>query len=94
MSKGNPHWGSSVDAFLGEDGNREAAKAEAVTRVVAWQLAQEMERQGISKAALAERMQTSRAQLDRILKAKGNVTMETLQRAAAVVGRELRVELV
>ncbi|MCX7384659.1 MAG: helix-turn-helix transcriptional regulator [Alphaproteobacteria bacterium] len=53
-----------------------------------------MERQGISKMVLAERMGTSRAQLDRILKAKGNVTMETLQRAAAMVGRELRVELV
>lgn len=92
--KTNPHWGSTLDAFLAEEGVREAAKAEALTRVVAWQLAQEMERQGISKAALAERMHTSRAQVDRILKAKGNVTIETLQRAAALVGRELRLELV
>jgi DNA-binding phage protein len=73
---------------------REAAKAEAVTRVVAWQLTQEMERQGMTKAALAEKMHTSRAQVDRILKAKGNITIETLQRAAALVGRELRLELV
>jgi antitoxin HicB len=94
MSKKNPHWGTTLDDFLAEDGIREAAKAEAVTRVVAWQLTQEMERQGITKAALAERMHTSRAQLDRILKAKGNVTIETLQRAAALVGRELRLELV
>lgn len=64
------------------------------TRVVVWQLSQEMERQGITKAALAEGMHTSRAQVDRILKAKGNVTIETLQRAAALVGRELRLELV
>ncbi len=78
-----------VDVFLGEEGMREAAKAEAVTRVVVWQLSQEMARQGITKAALAKLMGTSRAQLDRILKAKGNVTMETLQRAAALVGREL-----
>ena len=90
----NPHWGTPLDAFLAEDGMREAAKAEALTRVVGWQLAQEMERQGITKAALAERMHTSRAQVDRILKAKGNVTIETLQRAAALVGRELRLELV
>lgn len=89
-----PHWGTTLDAFLGEEGIREAAKAEALTRVVAWQLAQEMERQGITKAALAERMHTSRAQVDRILKAKGNVTIETLQRAAALVGRALRLELV
>jgi transcriptional regulator with XRE-family HTH domain len=53
-----------------------------------------MERQGITKAALAELMHTSRAQVDRILKAKGTVTIESLQRAAALVGRELRVELV
>jgi len=92
--KKNPHWGSTLDDFLNEEGIREAAKAEAVTRVLAWQLAEEMKRQGISKARLAERMKTSRAQIDRILKAKGNVTIETLQRAAAIVGRELRLELV
>ncbi len=94
MSKKNPHWGTTVDTFLSEEGIREAAKAEAVTRVVAWQLAQEMERQGMSKATLAEKMHTSRAQVDRILKAKGNITIETLQRAAALVGRELRLDLV
>jgi antitoxin HicB len=94
MTKKNPHWGTTLDEFLAEDGIRESAKAAALTRVLAWQLAQEMERQGITKAALAERMHTSRAQVDRILKAKGNVTIESLQRAAALVGRELRLELV
>ena len=92
--KKNVHWGATLDEFLAEEGVREAAKAEALTRVVAWQLSQEMEKQGITKAALAERMNTSRAQVDRILKAKGNVTIDTLQRAAALVGRELRLELV
>ena len=53
-----------------------------------------MERQGITKAVLAERMHTSRAQVDRILKAKGNITIESLPRAAALVGRELRLELI
>jgi DNA-binding phage protein len=94
MTKKNAHWGTTLDQFLSEDGIREAAKAAAVTRVVAWQLTQEMERQGMTKATLAERMHTSRAQVDRILKAKGNITIETLQRAAAMVGRELRLELV
>jgi antitoxin HicB len=65
-----------------------------VTRVLAWQLTQKMECQGISKATLAEKMHTSRAQVDRILKAKGNITIDTLQRAAALVGRELRLELI
>jgi antitoxin HicB len=94
MSKDNPHWGTTLDEFLADEGILEAVKTEAVTRVLAWQLSQEMERQGITKAALAERMHTSRAQVDRILKAKGNVTVESLQRAAALVGRELRLELV
>jgi len=90
----NPHWGSTLDSLLAEDGNREAVRAEAVTRVVAWQLSEEMARQGMTKSKLAELMHTSRAQVDRILKAQGNVTIESLQRAAALVGRELRVELV
>jgi antitoxin HicB len=90
----NPHWGSTLDDFLEEEGIREAAKTEAATRLIAFQLGQEMQRQGMSKARLAELMHTSRAQVDRILKAKGNVTIETLQRAAALVGRELRLELV
>ncbi len=90
----NPHWGSTLDDFLREEGIRDAARAEAVTRVVAWQLAREMERQGISKARLAELMHTSRAQVDRILKEQGIVTIATLQRAASLVGRELRLELV
>ncbi len=92
--KKNPHWGTTLDEFLVVDGIREVAKAEALTRVLAWQLSQEMERQGITKAALAERMHTSRTQVDRILKAKGNVTIESLQRAAALVGRQLRLELI
>jgi len=80
MTKKNPHWGTTLDTFLSKEGIREAAKTEAVTRVVAWQLAQEMERQGMTKAALAERMHTSRAQVDRILKAKGNITTSARRR--------------
>ena len=94
MNKTNPHWGSTLDDLLKEDGTYDAARAEAVTRVVAWQLGQEMERQGMTKTRMAALMKTSRAQVDRILKAEGNVTIETLQRAASLVGRAVRVELV
>jgi len=88
------HWGRSLDDFLAEDGIREPVHTEAILRVVAWQLTQEMQRQGITKSALAERMQTSRPQLDRVLKAKGNVTIDTLQRIATLLGRQLRVDLI
>jgi antitoxin HicB len=94
MTEPNPHWGTTLDEFLDAEFIRGAAKAEALTRVIAWQLTQEMQRQGLTKATLAERLHTSRAQLDRILNARGNVTIETLHRAAALLGRELRLELI
>ena len=93
MSKKNRHCGSTLDDFLKEEGIYESAKIEAVTRVITWQIAEEMLKKGITKTQMAEQMHTSRAQIDRILKAKGNITIDTLQRAAAFVGRELRLEL-
>jgi hypothetical protein len=63
----------TTDAFLADQGIREVAKTEAITRVVAWQLSQEMERRGISKARLAELMHTSRAQVDRILRQRATL---------------------
>jgi antitoxin HicB len=94
MSEKNQPWGSTLDDFLQEEGIYKLAKAEAATRVITWQIAEEMRQKGITKTQMAELMHTSRAQIDRILKAKGNVTIETLQRAAALIGRELRLELV
>ena len=94
MTEPNPHWGTTLDEFLDAEGIRGAVKAEALTRIIAWQLTQEMQRQGLTKATLAERMHTSRAQLDRILKARGNVVAKALHRAAALLGRELRLELI
>ncbi len=92
-SKKNKHCGSTLDDFLKEEGIYESATMAAVTRVIAWQIAEEMLKKGITKTQMAEQMHTSRAQVDRIRKAKGNITIETLQRAAAFVGRELRIEL-
>jgi antitoxin HicB len=94
MSK-NPHTGSSFDDFLKEEGIYEECTATALKRVLAWQVEQEMRRQKITKSAMAERMKTSRSQLDRLLDpGRTGVSLETMQRAAAVVGRELRIELV
>ena len=91
----NPHWGSTLDSFLEEEGIREQATAASIKKVIAWQLAEEMKRKNITKKRLAELMNTSRAQIDRILDPeKGNVTIETLQRAATLLGREIRLELV
>ena len=91
----NPHWGSTLDDFLKEEGIQQQATTAAIKSVIALQLEREMKKQRITKKRLAELMHTSRAQVDRILDPdKGNVTLETLQRAAALVGRQLRFELV
>jgi DNA-binding Xre family transcriptional regulator len=91
----NAHWGSTVNEFLAEEGMLEELRAVAIKEVIAWQIDQAMKRQKLSKNKMAELMETSRAQLDRLLDPRGgNVTLETLQRAAQVLGRELRIELV
>jgi antitoxin HicB len=95
MDKTNRHRGSGIDDFLAEEGVLEEFQARAVKEVIAWQLAEAMKARKISKRKLAELMRTSRTQIDRVLDPdNGNVTIETLQRAAAMVGRKLQVELV
>jgi DNA-binding Xre family transcriptional regulator len=91
----NPHWGSTLDDFHQEEGVLEEFRAIAIKEVVAWQIGQAMKKKKLSKNKMAELMQTSRAQLDRLLDPEGgNVTLETLHRAAYVLGCELRIELV
>lgn len=93
--KNNPPTGSSFDDFLKEESLYEECTATAIKRVLAWQLEQEMQRQNLTKSAMAERMHTSRSQLDRLLNPETTgVSLETMQRAASVIGRELRIELV
>lgn len=95
MNNENPHTGSSFDNFLKEEGIYEEVTVAALKKVLAWQIAEEMKRQHLSKVQMAARMHTSRSQLDRLLdEEKTGVTLETIQRAAAAVGRELRIELI
>jgi antitoxin HicB len=95
MAKKNPHLGSSFESWLDEAGIREEVTAVAIKAVIAGQLASEMKKKGISKPKMAELMKTSRAQIDRLLDPdNGSATIETLQRAARIVGRELRLQLV
>ena len=92
MSK--KHMGSSIDDFLKEEGIFEGAQAQAVKEVVAWQLAEAMKKKNISKSKMATLLKTSRTQVDRILDPKNDITLGSLQRAAAIVGRRLTIELV
>jgi len=91
----NPHRGSSFDDFLEEEGMLAEAEEVAIRRVIAWQLEQEMAAKRISKKEMANRMGTSRSQLDRLLNSQdGNITLDTIERGARAVGRRIRFELV
>jgi antitoxin HicB len=92
MSK--KHKGSSIDDFLKEEGIYEEAQTQAVKEVVAWQLATAMKKRRISKNKMATMLKTSRTQVDRLLNPKDDITLSSLQRAAAMVGRRVSIELV
>src|SRR5436190_23865142 len=86
---------TSLDSFLKHEGKLEEFEDVAIKEVLAWQIAEAMKTQNLSRKRLAERMGTSRSQIGRVLDPKdGNVTLVTLQRAARIVGRTLRLELV
>ena len=94
MIQPNPHIGSSFESFLDEEGILEESTATAIKRVLARQIERAMHERGLTKSAMAKAMRTSRPQLDRLLDpANPSVTLDTLQRAAAAVGRKLRLEL-
>jgi len=88
------HMGSSIDDFLKEEGVFEEAEAQAVKEVVAWQLGEAMRTKKISKARMATLLKTSRTQVDRLLDPKNDITLSSLQRAAAIVGRRVTIQLV
>jgi predicted XRE-type DNA-binding protein len=94
MTHENPHIGSTFESFLQEEGIAEEVNAAAIKRVLAWQIEEAMKQQGISKNQMAKRMHTSRAYLDRFLDPNNNkVQLDTMQRAAAAIGRRLRLDL-
>jgi len=90
----NKHMGSDFDEFLRDEGILDDAEAAATKRVIAFQIAQEMERAHISQSELARRMNTSRSAVERLLDPTNpSVTLQTLERAASAVGKRLKVQL-
>jgi hypothetical protein len=91
----NQNAGSTIDDFLRDEGVLEEFQARSIKEGIAWQIEKAMKEGKISKRRLAHMMQTSRTQVDRVLDpTDGNVTIQTLQRAAAVLGRRVQLELV
>ncbi len=95
MSEGNESVGSSFDDLLNETAEAAEVNAVALKRVIAWEIKQRMQAESISKSRMAELMRTSRSSLDRLLDPDNtSVTLHTLDNAARVIGRTLRIELV
>ena len=95
MNKENQHIGSSLNEFLEEEGLLETSQTFAIKQVLAWQIAQFIEQQGLTKADMASRMNTSRSALDRLLDPDNDsVTLKTLQNAASTIGAHLEMKLV
>ena len=88
------HLGSSIDDFLKKEGTLEEAQTQAIKEVVARQLLEAMKTRKISKNKMAALLKTSRSQVDRLLDPQNDITLGSLQRAAAVVGRRVNIELV
>ncbi|ETX04476.1 helix-turn-helix domain-containing protein [Candidatus Entotheonella palauensis] len=89
----NPYTGSDFDDFLAEDGILEEVSARALKRLLAIQLEEIMAERRMTKSGLAELLQTSRSQVDRLLDPENTaVTLESLEKLARAVGRQLRVE--
>jgi predicted XRE-type DNA-binding protein len=90
----NPHAGSSFDDFLKEEGIYEEVQARALKRALAEQLDDAMQSSKLSKVSMAQRMATSRSQLDRVLD-PGNLSiqLDTLIKAASAVGRTVEIRL-
>ncbi len=87
--------GSSFDDWLREEGIQDEVTSGAIKRVLARQVQAAMSQDGLLKSEMARRMQTSRSALDRLLDPENeSVTLATLQKAAAAIGREVRLELV
>jgi antitoxin HicB len=88
------HSGSTFDDFLDEEGYRNEVESAAIKRMLAWQFEQEMARQQKTKRAMARELKTSRSQLDRLLDPRNTaVSLETLSRAARVLGKRLVIEV-
>ena len=87
--------GGSFDDFLKEEGIYDDVMKLAGKKRLALQFEREMKKKKYTKTALAKKLHTSRMQVNRILSPdNSSVSVETLERAAKVLGCRLKLELV
>ena len=87
--------GSSFEDYLISEGVEAETRSLAIKRVLAWQLEEAMKHEKLSKNQMAKAMHTSRSQLDRILDPDNErIQLDTMIKAARVLGKQLRIELI
>jgi predicted XRE-type DNA-binding protein len=95
MKMKNQYIGLNFEEFLDEEGIKEEVEANAIKKVIAYQIKKEMERKHLTKTTLAKRMHTSRSAVDRLFKPDNDsLTLVTLSKAATALGKKLKIELV
>jgi predicted XRE-type DNA-binding protein len=93
--KRSPNVGSHFDDFLRKEGILDEVQAVAVKRVLSYQLEQGMRAKQLTKSAMAKRMGTTRAQVDRLLDPDNPAaTLATLVKAANALGKRIKISLV
>ncbi|MCH8020250.1 XRE family transcriptional regulator [candidate division KSB1 bacterium] len=91
----NEHLGSNFDDFLQQEGLLAEVEATAIKRVIAFQITELMKEHNLSKTAMAKQMKTSRSAIDRLLDPQNeSVTLQTLERAALVLGKRLQINFI
>lgn len=91
----NEHLGSNFDDFLQQEGLLAEVEATAIKRVIAFQISELMKEHNLSKTAMAKQMKTSRSAIDRLLDPQNeSVTLQTLERAALVLGKRLQINFI
>ncbi len=95
MSERHKHIGSDFDDFSKENGLLEDVESVAIKRVIAYEIEKAMKSLHLTRTMMAKRMHTSRSALERLFDPENeSLTLNTLNRAATVLGRKLKVELV
>ena len=91
----NKYLGSNFDDFLEEEGLLAEVEANAIKRVISYQIAELMKKHNLSKTAMAKKMKTSRSSIDRLLDPQNeSVTLQTLERAALILGKRLQLNFI
>jgi len=91
----NPRDGSSLADFLKDDGIYEEVVSHAEKEILAWKIEEAMAEKKMSVTAMAKKMGTSRAAVDRILNPRNpSISLQTLEKAARALGKRWQFNLV